>query len=789
MAWLSHAPNPLGERLVGVPKEKAKVRAVRGATGEALFHVVRLPDGGVVVTSAETGIEPIIAFSDAKDAMVSEDSPLCDILALDLAARTEQIRRARSIKRAMSSGTADAIAEAESAWAVLLSSSKYGRLSISDMRVAPLLETTWGQGEDSNDRACANYYTPNGYICGCVALVGAQIARFWRFPTESRPSVNRTCYVSGRRRPFETMGGTYSWNDMPPTFSALSAEQREAIGKLCYDFGVATYMDWGPRGSGTGGFCLDDAFTTVFGYANSRVYVGEQGSAFSQSVIEQTVLANLDAGCPVALGLDGHEVVADGYGYASGTLFTHLNIGWNGDDDAWYHLPVVDGYAYRSTVLDEVVYNVFPEKTGDLLTGRVLDENGQPVAGAVVSTGEATTRTNGKGIWALWVDGGATWDVEARMGSLSNVRTVDVKRSVSSTVMEDSVWEKTGNPGNSWGNDIVLPGLMGTQPPPVFRFYSENYRGHFFTIDEKEKNDLVAHNPNWNYEGIAYRAHITAAPGTVPLHRFYSANYRGHFFTIDENEKNDIIAKNSRNWNYEGVAYYVYPKAVEGTVPVYRFWSARFRHHFYTIDENEKENIRARDRNWEFEGTAFWALPADATQNKTYAASSPAPKVATRANAASGVAERAFCPSGAETGGTPVPPFASWSLAARPEGETIAVPGETDLGDVFIETREDALDFADLWPHAENASGRVGFQPAEPSHAENAESAEKVPLRLAMPEGLFDAQLWSITDGLLLDEPVEGMFDFELPIDGAWRWLRVRDADDADAFTLWLRAE
>ena len=364
-------------------------------------------------------------------------------------------------------------------------------------------------------------------------------------------------------------------------------------------------------------------------------------------------------------------------------------------------------------------------------------------------------------------------------------------------------------------------------PSSVHRFYSPRFKGHFFTIDENEKENIRAHDRNWNYEGEAYCAYTNAAPGTVALHRFYSANYRGHFFTINEDEKNDIIAKNWRNWKYEGIAYYVYPEAVEGAVPVYRFWSARFRHHFYTIDEDEKENIRARDRNWEFEGTAFWALPAAETRSSA-AASPKTPALAATARASSvpeddsaspqtegklSAGERASCPSGAgmgaETGETPVPPFAPWSLTSQPDGAAVAIPGETDLGGVFVETRGDAPEFADLWPHAEVIPGSAGFQPAEPSHAENAESAEdiagsvgfqpaesldaesaeEVPLRLALPDGLFDAQLWSITEGLLLDEAVEGTFDFELSADGEWRWLRVRDADDADAFSLWLRAE
>ena len=56
---------------------------------------------------------------------------------------------------------------------------------------------------------------------------------------------------------------------------------------------------------------------------------------------------NLDSNNPVILGIDdsqgdGHAVVADGYGYKSSTLYHHLNMGWDGEDDVWYNLPNID---------------------------------------------------------------------------------------------------------------------------------------------------------------------------------------------------------------------------------------------------------------------------------------------------------------------------------------------------------------------------------------------------------------------------------------------------------------
>ena len=151
-------------------------------------------------------------------------------------------------------------------------------------------------------------------------------------------------------------------------------------------------------------------------------------------------------------------------------------------------------------------------------------------------------------------------------------------------------------------------------PQAVWRFYSKKYKGHFFTIDAKEKDDLIATNPNWKFEKGAYRAYTNQAAGTTALYRFYSKGYRGHFFTVDAKEAEDV--KKNPNWKYEGIAYYVYPEEVAGAVPVYRFWSKGYKHHFYTTDEAEKEDLVAHDPNWKYEKVAFWALPMGGTGAK-----------------------------------------------------------------------------------------------------------------------------------------------------------------------------
>ncbi|MCW4384381.1 hypothetical protein OH146_01185 [Salinibacterium sp. SYSU T00001] len=150
---------------------------------------------------------------------------------------------------------------------------------------------------------------------------------------------------------------------------------------------------------------------------------------------------------------------------------------------------------------------------------------------------------------------------------------------------------------------------------PVYRFWSDAYQGHFYTISATEKAQIQAKYPSniWKYEAVAYSAFTKQVAGTVPLYRFWSDTMNGHFYTASESEKNHVIAAYDDSvWKYEGVAYYVYPSSssVAGTRPVYRFWSDTKRHHFYTASESEKKHVIAvyDDSVWKYENPAF-AVP------------------------------------------------------------------------------------------------------------------------------------------------------------------------------------
>ncbi len=338
---------------------------------------------------------------------------------------------------------------------------------------------------------------------------------------------------------------------------------------------------------------------------------------------------------------------------------------------------------------------------------------------------------------------------------------------------------------------------------PVYRFYSKSYKGHFFTTDRPERDNLILSNPNWNYEGAAFFTYESRAAGTVPAYRFYSKAYRGHFYTIDEQEMTSIRATNP-NWRYEGVAYYVRSTPGAGTMPVYRFWSKTYRHHFFTTDEAEKDNLIATNPNWKYEGIAYyaWATPEEAAGAGVGATSS---KYAVRPASAADSADEAHsaetkeAAASAHVTGTPsdslsdVDPSVAgtaspaavaatgtdsagavlplWTLSVLPDEIDLA-PGETVLADGFlIEARTDEPD--------EAVDGEASVAGAD----------DAVDLRLSLPEGTFTI-LFGCDGTILLDaQESEGAFDFTLPAGGGWHWLYVLDGENQESSTLWIRAD
>jgi len=481
--WLILDAAPLGRSL---PNVISRVETFQDEQGEPIYHVVSLSQSGFVIVSGDDQAQPVVAFSGSGSYDPSPANPFGALITRDLPNRIATVRAFQSGRFV---SVPQSLSAAQDKWQELLSYAddalppsqgrpKSGQLTVSDERVTPLLRSQWGQSIVGWDY-CYNYYTPNHYVCGCVATAMAQLMLFHEHPATGVGTSSFAIEVDGLRqmvslRGGDGAGGPYQWSQMalkPAATSTLTAAQRQAIGALCYDAGVAANMSYAAAGSGTQMSDERNALINVFGYSNA---IDAYNSTYTNlgTVLISMLNPNLDAGLPVIVGLTGHDgggtyghaILCDGYGYHTSTLYHHLNMGWEGTDDVWYALPDIDAMLWDFDVVDEVTYNIFVDTTGEIISGRVTDEADQPISDArLVATcgsGPAIEAvTNARGIYALTgVPSGAVCSISAtKTGYTFASRSVTVGTSVNLT---DTV-------GNLWGIDFTAATSLDTDSDTV----------------------------------------------------------------------------------------------------------------------------------------------------------------------------------------------------------------------------------------------------------------------------------------------------------------------------------
>lgn len=395
-------------------------RTVCDDKGASRFHVVTFSGGGWAAVGADDTETPVIAFSDnGEDLVEDESNPVWFLVRRDAERRAVQRgnerkaggkahrKRHKGWDRAERNASGEnATGEGESLSLVKTATvtPKTGTSVLSDIRVAPMLASTWNQSDSAKTY---NFYTPNNYVCGCVATMTAQLLRYYEWPKTSVKKKVFSCMVGSNVSVASTMsvtnctmyGGIYDWSKMTPspTSSTPEANRRE-IAKLCYDVGVSVNMMWSGTGSGafltqarealkdTWGF--KSASCVVYDYPNPDDPDAELSHPYDFEEFKTIVRSNCEAGLPLGYGISGrsggHAVVIDGYGYSGDDFYIHINPGWGGSANAWYCPPNLSmgGYSFNSS--DELVYNIFTTGTGALITGKVTDQHGNPVAGAEV---------------------------------------------------------------------------------------------------------------------------------------------------------------------------------------------------------------------------------------------------------------------------------------------------------------------------------------------------------------------------------------------------------------------
>lgn len=413
------------------------------AAQTVLWHQVSMSGGGCLIVAPVTEIEPVLAALEDDPGELPAAHPLRALLTADMRSRLRFLKL--YTEEAPSSGggaqllSATPAAEDENAEAVreewaAEQKAKWRKLGVRtggmqlmeaesvgvkdpidvEIRVVDGFEkggnlTHWNQSKAGGGK-CFNYYTPNNAVCGCVATACSAVLQF--FKTAAGPEgYEHACKYNGVSTNCTTIGGVYDWSILPQNWggeaeeaSSLTDEQRELLGRVAYDAGVCLGMMWTDDESGAYTADIAAVLHKNFGFKHAALVRNPKSTQFHKLIYMQCW-----AGAPVAMGIEGHAVVACGYGKDSeGVSRARVFMGWGGSGDAWYALPQIDtqsvlgGSTYLSEVINSVITMIGYEDD------KVVPVCGQiiPAINASVKCGEEDLEANENGYFGLRISAG-----------------------------------------------------------------------------------------------------------------------------------------------------------------------------------------------------------------------------------------------------------------------------------------------------------------------------------------------------------------------------------------------
>lgn len=215
--------------------------------------------------------------------------------------------------------------------------------------VAPLMTTTWKQGEPYNSEIPSIRFSlgTKKPVVGCVALAMAQMMKAHNWPDHGEGSHSYTYRAEGASASKEfsaNFGATnYQWASMKDSYT--SNQDATAVATLCYHAGVSVDMQYNTADNGGSGAQIYDAMKalrTYFRYDKGLdLYLRD---FYPIETWEEMLRHDLDEGNPIVYGgstanMYGHCFVFDGYD-TDGRF--HINWGWGGDYNGYFVSSVLN---------------------------------------------------------------------------------------------------------------------------------------------------------------------------------------------------------------------------------------------------------------------------------------------------------------------------------------------------------------------------------------------------------------------------------------------------------------
>ena len=207
-----------------------------------------------------------------------------------------------------------------------------------------------------------NYYTPNNYAVGCVALTLTEILQYFEWPRIGTSSHNYTdnygSTTGSHSINFED--DYYNWSLILNKYDEQESteNQQQELGRLAYHTAVAVNMDFEYNGSTSNINKIPNAASKYFRFTGDYIEKTEQD-------FWTKIDSNLINGFPMPMAIytsggAGHAIICDGLKYENeAQKYYHLNMGWWGDDNTWYMIQDNFNAGGYSNITAAVI-NMFP---------------------------------------------------------------------------------------------------------------------------------------------------------------------------------------------------------------------------------------------------------------------------------------------------------------------------------------------------------------------------------------------------------------------------------------------
>ena len=310
--------------------------ATRGA-GDPALYVFNRPGGGFVLISGDDAFQPVLAYSYTGEFRESATMP--ENLRGWLEEMTGSVGEIRTNHLKAPAKVADE-------WDRYESPTRAGSLK----RATPVkLYTTaeWSQSDPYNR------FTPSvggeQTVTGCVATSIGILMKYYGYPQRIKIAQLPTRSGDGYTISDRVVDYDYQWDKMLMTYKKgyYTDEQADACARLLADIGQVGDLSYGV--SSTGGNTKDvlGLMVDYFGYDKGLVnesryyYTDEEWIAKLKAELDQRPMSYTGRSTT-----GGHAFVADGYDTED---MIHINWGWNGSSNGYYHINSYYKYVSKHT--------------------------------------------------------------------------------------------------------------------------------------------------------------------------------------------------------------------------------------------------------------------------------------------------------------------------------------------------------------------------------------------------------------------------------------------------------